>query len=131
VIFVDTSAIYAWADAADPNHERAVRRLQAILHDEQELLTHNYVLVESVALVQSRLGLAAALKLSKDGARFAIEWVDADLHAAAVHAMGKSRARRVSLVDHVSFLVMQRRRVTTAFAFDADFAAAGFTLFEG
>jgi predicted nucleic acid-binding protein len=31
VIFVDTSAIYAWADAADPNHRLAVRRLQAIL----------------------------------------------------------------------------------------------------
>src|SRR5262249_40510768 len=31
VIFLDTSAIYAWADAADPNHSLAVRHLQVIL----------------------------------------------------------------------------------------------------
>lgn len=34
--------------------------------------------------------------------------------------------RRVSLVDWTSFLVMRRRGITTAFAFDADFAAEGF-----
>jgi predicted nucleic acid-binding protein len=30
-----------------------------------------------------------------------------------------------------NYIVMRRRRVTTAFAFNPDFAAAGFTLFEG
>jgi predicted nucleic acid-binding protein len=33
-------------------------------------------------------------------------------------------------VDHISFLVMTRRQVVTAFAFDPDFVSAGFTLFE-
>ncbi|HYT77414.1 MAG TPA: hypothetical protein VEL79_21840 [Vicinamibacterales bacterium] len=37
--------------------------------------------------------------------------------------------RRLSLVDHVSFLVMRRRKVSTAFAFDPDFTSAGFQLF--
>ncbi len=91
MIFLDTSAIYAWADAADPNHAVAVRSLQAILESGEDLLTHNYVLVESVALLQARLGLLAANKLGRDAANFAVEWVDAELHAAAIHALDRPR----------------------------------------
>jgi len=32
------------------------------------------------------------------------------------------------VVDHVSFLVMKRHRIDTAFAFDSDFVAAGFNV---
>ena len=130
MIFVDTSAIYAWADAADPNHSTAVRRLQAILRQGDELLTHNYVLVESIALLQARLGLAAAMKLASDATAFVIEWVDDELHASGIHEWQRSRKRQVSLVDHISFLVMRRRHVAAAFAFDPDFISAGFRLFQ-
>jgi predicted nucleic acid-binding protein len=129
VTFVDTSAIYAWVDAADPNHQTAVRALQTLLERGEDLLTHNYVLVESMALVQSRLGLAAATKLAADAHAFVVEWVDDDLHAAGVSALEASGKRRLSLVDHISVLVMKRRRVDTAFAFDPDFKAEGFRLF--
>jgi uncharacterized protein len=128
VTFVDTSAIYAWADTADPNHAAAVRRLQALLGSGEDLLTHNYVLVESLALLQSRLGLAAAIKLARDSEAFVIEWVDDDLHARGVRELERSKKRNVSLVDHISFLVMERRHVATAFAFAPDFTAAGFRL---
>jgi uncharacterized protein len=130
MIFLDSSAIYAWADRSDANHRTAVEHLQTILDTGEELLTHNYVLVESTALLQARLGLRSALKLAADANAFVIEWVDEDLHAAAVQELSTSRARRISLVDQVSFLVMRRRRVTRAFAFDPDFRAAGFALFH-
>lgn len=129
MIFLDTSAIYAWADTADPNHRTALRHLQSILASGEELLTTNYVLVESMALLQARLGVAAAVKLARDSTTFLIEWVDDDLHAAGVRELERSRTRHVSLVDHVSFLVMRRRRVATAFAFDRDFTSAGLRLF--
>ena len=131
MIFLDTSAIYAWADTADPNHAASVRRLQAILDSGHALLTHNYVLVESTALLQTRLGLSAVTRLAKDSAAFVVEWVDDDLHASGLKELERARKRRVSLVDHISFLVMKRRRVATAFAFDPDFVSAGFQLFEG
>ena len=130
MIFLDTSAIYAWADAADPNHHTAVARLQAILDSGEDLLTHNYVLVESMALLQARLGVRAAAKLAKDSGAFVIEWVDGHLHASGVRDLERSRKRHLSLVDHVSFIVMKRRQVGVAFAFDSDFTAAGFRLFE-
>jgi predicted nucleic acid-binding protein len=131
MIFVDTSAIYAWADTADPHHATAVGRLQALLDAGEELLTHNYVLVESIALLQVRLGVPAAAKLARDSAAFLIEWVDEELHASGIRALERSKRRRVSLVDHISFLVMKRRKVMTAFAFDPDFSSAGFRLLEG
>src|SRR5262245_6691324 len=59
VIFLDTSAIYALADVGDPNHELGRSRLASIVEDGVRLLTHNYVLVESMALLQNRLGLEA------------------------------------------------------------------------
>ena len=129
MIFLDTSAIYAWVDKADPNHRAAVERLEALLNQEEELLTHNYILVESVALLQARLGHSTAAKFAKDSAIFLVEWVDKDLHASAIREWERSGNRRLSLVDHISFLVMKRRDVVTAFAFDSDFKTAGFRLF--
>jgi predicted nucleic acid-binding protein len=128
VIFLDTSAIYAWADTADPNHRTAVKRLTTVLDAGEVFVTHNYVLVESIALLQARLGVAAAAKLAEDASTFVVDWVDADLHAAAVNELARTRRRHVSLVDHVSFLVMKRRGLTATFAFDPDFETAGFQL---
>jgi len=126
--FVDTSAIYAWADADDPNHRAAIRRLQKLLDRRDELLTHNYVLVELFALLRARLGIAAALKLAEDSAAFLIDWVDEDLHAAGLRQLEQQNKRGRSLVGHVSVLIMRRHRVSTAFAFDPDFTSAGFRL---
>ena len=129
MIFIDTSAIYALADRGDPNHIVGVNALQVILDEGQELLTHNYVLLESIALVQARLGLSAASKLAKDSENFIIEWIDQDLHRLAALNLHKAGKRHISLVDHVSFLIMKRRNVDTAFAFDPDFKSHGFLCF--
>ena len=129
MIFLDTSAIYAWSDTRDSNHPAAVRQLQQILDEREELLTHNYVLLEVISLLQARLGFSVATKLEKDSALFVIEWIDRNLHASGVSEWQKSGKRRVSLVDQFSFLVMKRRNVTTAFAFDPHFKNEGFRLF--
>jgi hypothetical protein len=66
-------AAYAWTDVRDLNHHVAVQRLQGILDQGEELLTHNYVVLEAVSLLQARLGRSAALKLAKDSTTFVIE----------------------------------------------------------
>ena len=131
MIFLDTSAIYALADQADPRHELAKARFGALLEGGEGILTHNYVLGESMALTQSRLGLAATLKLAADCRAFAIEWRDQATHEEAVRQLARHGRRPVSFVDQVSFLVMRRRGVRTALAFDPDFEAEGFRLFDG
>lgn len=129
MIFLDTSAIYALADQADPQHQRAKELMQAALESGEEILTHNYVLVEAMALLQNRLGLDAAVSLARDSRAFHIEWVDETTHEEAVRRLTRLGKRRLSLVDQVSFLVMRRRGVRTALAFDPDFEEEGFRLF--
>jgi len=128
LIFLDTSAIYAMADRGDPRHQQAKERFQALLETGEEVLTHNYVLIEAMALIQHRLGVVAALKFADSASAFEIEWVDRVRHAAAVRRLVAARRRHVSLVDHVSFIVMRSRGVDTALAFDSDFETEGFRL---
>lgn len=127
MIFVDTSALYALADSADPNHEKARRILDELLNRGEILLTHSYVLVESIALVQHRLGAAPAVRLAESRG-FEVAWVDAPRHDQAVHVLRARTRRRVSFVDIVSFEVMRARGIGTAFAFDEDFQREGFAL---
>jgi predicted nucleic acid-binding protein len=129
MIFVDTSAIFALADGRDARHDEAARSFEALLRAGRRLVTHSYVLVESMALLQRRLGRGKAIEFASVVAAFEIEWVGERLHNAAVLALGE-QPRGISLVDQVSFLVMRRRGIDEAFAFDADFTAAGFRLFE-
>ncbi len=124
--FVDTSAIYALADRADPNHQRAVKSFATLLESGARLVTHNYVITESMALLQRRLGLQSALRFADDVRSFEVEWVTAPIHEAAVAALADSGSRGISLVDHVSFVVMKARGLERAFAFDADFISHGF-----
>ncbi len=128
MIFIDTSALYALADRADPRHQEAVRLFDALLSNSEQFVTHNYVLVEAMALVQHRLGVKPAVKLAESADGFEVVWVDRALHEEAVRQLERSSKRRVSLVDRVSFLVMRERKVEKAFAFDPDFAAEGFRL---
>lgn len=131
-VFVDTSALYALLDRDDENHGDASKIWARLLERGHPLLTHNYVLVETFALVQRRLGVEAVRALQQDLLPVVeILWVDAALHQGAVEALLASGSRSVSLVDRVSFLLMRRRRIQTAFAFDDDFQQEGFKILGG
>ncbi len=129
MIFLDTSAIYALADRADPNHMTAYAKFEDLLKSGETFLLHNYILLESIALLQARLGLPAALLFLRDAKLFEVEWVDLDLHEEAAKELGKIGKRRISLVDCTSFLVMRRRGIEKALAFDPDFQYQGFTIY--
>jgi predicted nucleic acid-binding protein len=129
VIFIDTSAIYALADKADSNHITAYNKFEDILKSGEVPLLHNYILLESAALLQARLGLPSAILFLKDARSFAVEWVDLDLHKEAEKELERIGKRGISLVDCTSFIVMRRRRVQRAFAFDPDFKDQGFLIY--
>jgi len=129
VIFIDTAAFYALMDAQDPNHGAARLTMQRLRGVEASLLTHEYVLVETTALIQRRLGIDVVRRFI-DGLLPLVEvaWVDRHLHAEAREALLAAGRRGISLVDWTSFLVMRRHGVHQAFTFDADFATQGFEL---
>ncbi|MFA5787857.1 MAG: PIN domain-containing protein [Actinomycetota bacterium] len=125
--FVDTSALFAVLDRDDEHHEAAAACWRSLMEEEPPLLASNYVLLETVALVQRRLGKAAVAALRNDVfPTLAVFWVDETLHERAMAALVASRQREVSLVDWVSFEGMRERGLRRAFAFDRHFTEQGF-----
>ena len=129
MIFLDTSAIYALADKADPNHATAYSKFQDVLKSGETFLLHNYILLESVALLQARLGLPSAVLFLRNAKSFEVEWVDQDLHEEAEKELERIGKRGISLVDCTSFIVMKKRGMERVFAFDPDFQDQGFTIY--
>jgi len=131
-VFVDTAALLALLDRAQSEHERAASTWRSLLAASEVLHTTNYVLVETFALTQRRLGIAAVRTFQRDFVPLLeIDWVDPTVHEAAVAALLAADRRRLSLVDLVSFEVMQLRGLQRAFTFDEDFAAWGFETLPG
>ncbi len=126
-VFIDTSALYAYLDAGDTDHETASRAFAGLRQERR--VVHNYILVETEALVRARLGVAASSRFHAELVPVLdVEWVTAELHEVALSSLRAAGRRGLSLVDCVSFEVMRRRRIDTAFAFDDDFATAGFRI---
>ena len=71
-VFVDTSAFYAVLDADDEQHGAAVQAWDRLLGElaggEVAAVTHSSILVETVALAQRRLGMAAVRALMRQRA---------------------------------------------------------------
>ena len=128
-VFVDTSAFYAALDVEDDNHSVAQQIWQQLLQGHVLLHSTSYVVVETFALVQRRLGMAAVRVLQEDLMPFVvIHWVDQETHTAGVESLITVDRRSLSLVDCVSFVVMRQLGIRDAFAFDDHFTEQGFTL---
>jgi len=126
-VFVDTSAVLAVLHADDEHHSRAAATFRSLLERETSLLTSNYCVLETVAIVQHRFGSKAVRRFHADLLPvFSVEWVDAAIHQEAMTALLTADRRRLSLVDCSSFSIMRRLGVTTAFHFDRHFREQGF-----
>lgn len=126
-VLVDTSAFLAHVNADDDNHHRA-RATFASLRD-QPVVTNNYVVIETAAVVQNRHGIHVVRQFFDDVLPpIGVLWVDEDTHRTAVTAHLAAARRSVSLIDRVSFEVMRRRRIRRAFAYDNNFRRHGFEL---
>jgi uncharacterized protein len=126
-IFIDISAIYALLDRDDIEHKKAKKIWIDLLRSENILITSNYVLVESFALIQNRLGLEAVRGFQEDIIPLVnIEWVNAETHKSGISALLAATRRKLSLVDCVSFEIMRILGIKTVFAFDPHFAEQGF-----
>ena len=128
-LFVDTSALLAFLDADQPRHAQVIDAWEGAIADDRTLFTSNYVLVESFALVQRRLGLGALRALADILVPMLRPlWIDEELHAAGVASLFAARRRKLSLVDCTSFELMRRHGLREALALDDDFARQGFRL---
>ncbi len=130
LVFCDTSAFYAVANSQDASHHQAASLWRSLVaSDRYSLVTTNYVVVETLSLVQKRVGLSSVRRLNDAiGGVVDVAFVEASLHEAALRECIDARKRAISFVDYVTFAFMRRNSVKFAFAFDDDFRTHGFAM---
>lgn len=128
-VFVDTSAFLAVLQSNDVNHQIAKQIWGRLLNEKANLICTNYVLLETVSLIQNRLGMKALKAFVEDVIPLLhIEWVNEPIHQAGLSALLTANRRRLSLVDCISFETARRLGLTTVFAFDQHFVEQSFIL---
>ena len=127
--FVDTSAFLAILSVDDQHHSRAELCLRSLREENQMLSTNNYVIIESIALIQKRFGLDKVRDLqNKILPLIQIEWVDEEQHKIAIDRVLSTNRRKLSLVDCSAFETMRRLGIGTVFTFESHFQEEGFNI---
>jgi predicted nucleic acid-binding protein len=129
-VFIDTSGFYALMDRSDNHHEKAANIWLMLLNQDQHLTTSNYIIVETMALLQNRLGFEAADLWYRDIlSLIEILWVESSTHNLAHELWLSFGRRKLSFVDCVSFSMLRNHHINNVFAFDKHFAEQGFELY--
>jgi uncharacterized protein len=127
---IDTGALLAVANPRDQYHPRAVAIGRRFLSQGGRWVGTTLVLSELHGhLLQRRGPDTARAHLDRLLGDPAHEWIDASaelLREASERWLARFRDQPFSLTDAVSFEVMRRLRLTTAFAFDHHFEIAGY-----
>jgi predicted nucleic acid-binding protein len=127
MIYVDTSAFFAMVSSSDANHEAALQTWEDLVENREKLMCNNYILVESIALIQHRVGLEAVAILHNEILPIMeIDWLDESLHNTIMQIVISTNRRVLSFVDHSSFNTMHRHGIKTVFTFDDHFRQQGF-----
>ncbi len=126
-VFVDTSFLVALLDEDDERAGEATKAWCRLAALRTPVLTSNYVVLESCAVTQRRLGLPAVRRLVRQLlAPVTVEWITRSDHEAALEALLLAGRRGLSMVDCTSFELMRRMGVGECLAFDDHFAEQGF-----
>jgi uncharacterized protein len=130
VVFLDTAYVVAVETKNDQYHAAATphwnmqRGAPAL-----KLVTTSFVLAEIVSLLNARRAHDRAVEVGTwlfRSPTVQLIQVDSDLFQQAWSYFVQQDDKQYSLTDCISFLVMKRMRISTAFTFDHHFRQAGF-----
>jgi predicted nucleic acid-binding protein len=129
VHFLDTGFLIALESADDQHHAEAVAAWHDIQKARTRLVTTSYVFDEVTTFFNSRGHHAKAVEIGEallNSQSVTLVHVEEPLFAEAWREFARHADKRYSLTDCVSFVVMRRRRIKKALAFDKHFIQAGF-----
>lgn len=120
VAFVDTSAIIALVNQRDPMHRQAVDAYHELVDGGYHLFTTNYVIAETLQLLQIGAGPDAARAWLRSH-RLPVYHADERDERRAIARIAAARdGSRLTMTDAISSVVMERLGVSDAFAVDPD-----------
>lgn len=121
-VVINTSAFYALVSSEDVFRESARDTYEYLIDHERELWTTSYVLVETIALIQNRLGFNAVSDfISGIDAVVSAFWIESAFHNRAWNLLMENQGAGLSFVDWTVALV-SRNLDAHIFTFDSDFA---------
>jgi len=127
--FIDTSAFIALLVAEDQKHDHAANVWRELIEADEMVVTSNYIVVETCALLQNRLGMNVLKTFLNDILPIVlVEWIDLPLHEAGVNSLMMSGRNGPNVVDCTSFAVMHKLSIKDSFTFDQHFADQGFSI---
>jgi predicted nucleic acid-binding protein len=124
--FADSGAIMPLYFARDQHHEEAHRLWPTLA---QPVVTSNLVLAELARLLGQRVGYTFAAECIEDIYSSRTYRVLASTREDEIEAltwMRKFADQHIGFTDCVSFAIMRRHKIRTAFTFDRHFRLAGF-----
>ena len=128
-VFADTSGLYALLFESEEGHADVVRVFRDTLTGDRPLWTTSHVLVETIALLQSRVGLEPVRDFDEHVLpMLSVEWVSESLHRRGARRVLEESRRRLSLVDCVSFEFMHEKGIEDVLGLDRHFEEAGYRL---
>ena len=125
-VFIDTSACYAAADQRDADHAAVANTMQRLIADRRMPITTNAVLFELHGLMLNRI--------SREVGRATLVALRASQTIVRVRERDERRAEQIltryddkdfSITDALSFAVMERLHIRTAFSLDRHFIQYG------
>ncbi|MBI3989003.1 MAG: PIN domain-containing protein [candidate division NC10 bacterium] len=137
VVFVDTGAWLALMVKRDQYHAKAAAHYRQLSKAKRELLTTNYILVETYTKIRYDDGLEKAIRFhailtqALQGGKLHLEWITPQLHEEAWQIFKRYQDQEFSFVDCTSFVVARRTGVAEIFGFDQGFRTMGFILKPG
>ena len=130
-IFLDSGYLVSLELERDQHHADAVSHWQSVSQDIPTLVTTSLVLSETVTFINSRGYHSRAVSIGNmllNSPLIHFIHVGDELLLEGWDYFKRHSDKRYSLVDCVSFVVMQKYGIYTAYAFDRDFIQAGFII---
>ncbi len=128
-VFGDTSGFFARLVQTDQMHVKARENFAYFAEHNARLVTSSFVLVETAALLQRRIGLPPVHDFhARIFPLLHVVWVQDQWYAGAMHRLFAQSRQGVSLVDCLSFEILDAMEIDCAFAFDRHFEENGFSL---
>jgi uncharacterized protein len=128
-VFLDTGYLIALEASDDQHHDEAIQHWRRSVPDISSIVTTTYVFDEVVTFFNSRGHHSKAVEIGRrllGSPRVEAIHVTDDLFGAGWRRFQKRSDKRYSLTDCISFIVMERRGLEEALAFDQHFQQAGY-----
>jgi predicted nucleic acid-binding protein len=128
-VFLDSGYAIALLATDDQYHEPASRHWRTLAAAPSPIVTTSFVVCEVVAMLQRKGRHAAAVEAGTSlmhGEGIEFVYVDESIFQEAWRHLVRHRDKSYSLTDCISFVLMQKRGIRTALAFDHHFIQAGF-----